>query len=50
MREYQIAAIGGDGIGTEVIEEGIRVIQAIANRYNAFKIEVSTFPWVQIII
>ncbi|MBH68799.1 MAG: tartrate dehydrogenase [Rhodospirillaceae bacterium] len=45
MREYQIAAIGGDGIGTEVVEEGIRVIQAIANRYNAFKIEVSTFPW-----
>ena len=29
MRKYRIAAIGGDGIGPEVIEAGIRCVQAV---------------------
>ena len=45
MRDYRIAAIPGDGIGTEVIEEGKRLIKAIADRSNTFKIELTTFPW-----
>ncbi|MDE0481416.1 MAG: isocitrate/isopropylmalate family dehydrogenase, partial [Candidatus Poribacteria bacterium] len=34
MAEYKIAVIRGDGIGIEVIEEGIKVLNAIADRYN----------------
>jgi tartrate dehydrogenase/decarboxylase/D-malate dehydrogenase len=31
---YRIAVIAGDGIGTEVMPEGIRVLEAAAKRYN----------------
>jgi len=34
MAEYRIAVIRGDGIGVEVIEEGIKVLNAIADRYD----------------
>ncbi len=44
MNTYRIAAIPGDGIGPEVIPEGIRVLQAAANRYG-FQVEVTEFPW-----
>ena len=29
METYRIAAIGGDGIGPEVVEEGLRVLRHI---------------------
>ena len=32
MAEYKIAVIRGDGIGVEVIEEGIKVLKVIADR------------------
>ena len=31
---YRIAAIAGDGIGTEVLPEGIRVVDAVARRHG----------------
>jgi len=34
MRPHRIAVIPGDGIGTEVMPEGLRVLQAAAQRFN----------------
>jgi tartrate dehydrogenase/decarboxylase/D-malate dehydrogenase len=33
-RRYRIAVIPGDGIGTEVVPQGVKVLQAAANRYG----------------
>ncbi|MDO9528138.1 MAG: tartrate dehydrogenase [Syntrophales bacterium] len=41
---YKIAVIPGDGIGKEVIEEGIRVLDAAGKRFG-FSLEWQTFPW-----
>jgi len=42
MKTYKIAVIAGDGIGPEVIKEGLKVITAAANKHN-FKIETTNF-------
>lgn len=34
MKSYKIAVIEGDGIGREVVPEGIRVLEAAARRFN----------------
>ena len=34
MNEYRIAVIPGDGIGQEVVPEGIRVLDAAANKFG----------------
>ena len=34
MPEYRIAVIPGDGIGKEVVPEGIRVLDAVAGRHG----------------
>ncbi|MEO7962461.1 MAG: tartrate dehydrogenase [Gemmatimonadaceae bacterium] len=34
MTSYRIAAIAGDGIGKEVLPEGIRVVEAVARRHG----------------
>lgn len=44
-RAYNIAAIPGDGIGIEVIEAGLQVLQAIAAHSNAFALNVTRFDW-----
>ena len=44
MREYKIAAIGGDGIGPEVLECGLRSLNAVAE-YEGFEFCVERFPW-----
>lgn len=41
MKTYKIAVIGGDGIGPEVIKEGRKVIEAVA---DSFSIEWVEFP------
>jgi len=41
---YKIAAIPGDGIGKEVIKEGIRVLDAAGKRFG-FSFEWHPFPW-----
>ncbi|MFK7942873.1 MAG: tartrate dehydrogenase [Paracoccaceae bacterium] len=44
MKTYKIAAIPGDGIGTEVISAGLEVLEAIAKRAG-FAIDVAHFDW-----
>src|SRR5271163_2605269 len=44
MKTYRIAAIQGDGIGKEVVPEGIRVIDAAA-RKAGIQFEWQQFPW-----
>jgi tartrate dehydrogenase/decarboxylase / D-malate dehydrogenase len=44
MKKYRIAAIQGDGIGKEVVPEGIRVIDAVA-RKAGIQFEWQQFPW-----
>ena len=43
-RSYRIAAIPGDGIGKEVVVEGMRVLEA-AGRRHGFRLEWTEFPW-----
>ena len=45
MREYRIAAIGGDGIGPEVINAGIEVLQAVARQDGGFLLHFEKLPW-----
>lgn len=44
MKTYRIAVIPGDGIGKEVIPEGIRVLDAVATRHG-FSFEWTHFDW-----
>jgi tartrate dehydrogenase/decarboxylase / D-malate dehydrogenase len=44
MKTYRIAAIPGDGIGGEVIEAGVEVLQALAAREN-FVLAFDRFDW-----
>jgi tartrate dehydrogenase/decarboxylase / D-malate dehydrogenase len=45
MKTYKIAAIPGDGIGTEVIAAGVEVLHALAARDGTFKFKVDHFDW-----
>ncbi len=44
MTSYRIAVIAGDGIGPEVVEEGLRVLDAVA-RAGDFECEIERMPW-----
>ena len=44
MRGYMVAVIPGDGIGKEVVPEGIRVLDAAGRRYG-FSMEWIPFDW-----
>jgi len=41
---FRIAAIAGDGIGKEVLPEGLRVIKAAAERFD-FELEIREIAW-----
>jgi tartrate dehydrogenase/decarboxylase/D-malate dehydrogenase len=45
MKTYRIAAIGGDGIGPEVIAAGLQVLRACAAREGGFGFDVTEFDW-----
>jgi tartrate dehydrogenase/decarboxylase/D-malate dehydrogenase len=45
MKTYSIAAIPGDGIGTEVVAAGVEVLAAIAKRDGGFGFKVDHFDW-----
>ena len=45
MKTYQIASIPGDGIGPEVIREGIKVLDAISAVDGSFRFNWTEFPW-----
>ncbi|MGQ0511607.1 MAG: isocitrate/isopropylmalate family dehydrogenase, partial [Betaproteobacteria bacterium] len=44
MKSYRIASIPGDGIGIEVIAEGIRVLDALA-ALEGFALQFKAFDW-----
>lgn len=45
MNHYKIAVIPGDGIGPEVIPEGLQTLQKLAELGGNFKFEVEEFDW-----
>jgi tartrate dehydrogenase/decarboxylase/D-malate dehydrogenase len=45
MRRHRIAAIGGDGIGPEVVAAGLRVLEATADVDGGFAFDVTSFDW-----
>jgi hypothetical protein len=45
LRKHNIAVIPGDGIGEEIMPEGIRVLRTIAEITVEFQLALETFPW-----
>src|SRR6201987_791558 len=45
MRTYKIAAMGGDGIGPEVVAAGVQALKACAERDGQFKLDFQDFDW-----
>jgi tartrate dehydrogenase/decarboxylase/D-malate dehydrogenase len=45
MKTYKIAAMGGDGIGPEVVKAGVQVLNVCAERDGGFKMEFEDFDW-----
>ena len=39
MKVYKIAVIPGDGIGTEVVTEGVKVLERVAELDGRFRFE-----------
>lgn len=45
MKTYKIAVIAGDGIGPEVLAEGIKTLKKAALLDGGFQFEFTYFPW-----
>lgn len=45
MKTYKIAVIPGDGVGPEVLKEGMKVLKRAAECSGAFSFEDTWFPW-----
>ncbi|MEH7118633.1 tartrate dehydrogenase [Neobacillus vireti] len=45
MSNYKIAVIPGDGIGPEVVQEGIKVLNKITELDQTLQFEYTYFPW-----
>ena len=45
MKTYKIAVIPGDGVGPEVLKEGMKVLKQAAECSGAFSFEDTWFPW-----
>ena len=45
MKIYKVAVVAGDGIGPEVIAEGVKVLNVVAALDGGFQFEFSYFPW-----
>ena len=45
MRNYKIAAMGGDGIGPEVVDAAVRALKVCAEREGGFSLEFHNFDW-----
>jgi tartrate dehydrogenase/decarboxylase / D-malate dehydrogenase len=43
--QYRIAVLPGDGIGREVMPEGLRALQAVEQKTAAFHLQFDTYPW-----
>ncbi len=42
-KSYRIACVPGDGIGPEIVPEGVKVLRAAAA--DQFTLQFETFPW-----
>ncbi|MCC7104005.1 MAG: tartrate dehydrogenase [Chloroflexi bacterium] len=45
MRDYQLALLPGDGIGKDVIDEGMKVLRAAEQALGGFKLHTEELPW-----
>ena len=45
MATYQIAVIPGDGIGQEVMPEGMKALRAVQQIVPGLHLEFEEFPW-----
>src|SRR3954462_14480353 len=45
MRKHKIAVIPGDGIGPEVLDAGLEVLQALAAQDGGFMLDPKHFSW-----
>ena len=45
MARHRIALIPADGIGPEVVDEGVRVLRALAKREPRLEFDFTRFPW-----
>ena len=45
MTTHKIAVIPGDGIGPEVISEGVKVLNEVAKIDGSFRFDFTYFPW-----
>jgi tartrate dehydrogenase/decarboxylase/D-malate dehydrogenase len=45
MTRYRLAVIPGDGVGVEVVPEGLRAIRAAGQVSDSFAIETTEYPW-----
>ncbi len=45
MRVYNIAVLPGDGIGKDVIAEGVKALTTVAEVHGGFRLEMRQFPW-----
>ena len=43
---HKIAVIAGDGIGPEVLAEGVKVLEAVSQKDGRFQFELHTSPGV----
>lgn len=45
MKTYNIAVIPGDGIGRDVTDEAVKVLNAVAQKDGTFRFAFTVFPW-----
>jgi len=45
MKNYRIAVLPGDGIGQEVMPEGLKALQTVAQKTGSFQMHFDTYPW-----
>ncbi len=45
MKSYNIAVIGGDGIGPEVTAEALKVLRAAGDKFEVLQFKPTDYPW-----
>ena len=45
MDKLKIAVVPGDGIGTEIMAEGLKVLKVVSQIHGGLDFEFNTFPW-----
>src|SRR3984885_2003999 len=45
IRTHKIASIGADGIGPEVVEAGLEVLEALSKADGGFALDIQRFDW-----